>query len=272
MAKNHPPEPPYRWRPLGTKDIRQPAVGQVIAWRHMAWRVIESAMVPEIDWRSEDRETLEYYNLTARRKAVPWRIIVRPATITGDDPRDRDHDVHLSVRAGFGGFDAYPGTHYPICAQCHEPVPCREEMARKIGEKAEQDAARYEIPGVCPACSEPVTSRHKVMTFEDNLRVPFGPPVTFHVGRRECRHYAAKYEREMAEANPGHWLVLSCPGHVWRHADGPECSEGDDCRGLKVEHPHVNYCDSRCSRCRDFRESAEDRVKARNAAGDWTVW
>ena len=144
--------------------------------------------MPEIDWHEGDRERLALYREEVRPQHVPWRIVIRPVSVTADDPRSRDYDITLEMRPGrYKGFDVYPDGHYPACAQCREPVPCRDEMTRKLTEAAEKDAARYDIPGLCPACSEPVTSRHKVMTFEENLRVPLGPPVTFHVGRRDAR-------------------------------------------------------------------------------------
>lgn len=240
---------------------------------HRAWRVVASNPVPEVDWSEEDREALEIYRPETRADHAPWVTVLRPVEITADDPRSRDHDQHMSwpVRS-YGGFDVYENDHYPVCAQCGEPAPCREEMARTIGEAAEKDAARYEIGGVCPACQEIPTARHKVLTFEENLRVPFGPPVTFHVGRRQCRYLAAKYEREWADGAPGRRTELTCPGDAWRHVDGFDCSEGDDCRGIKTEHRHVQHCDSRCSRCRDAREAAQDAITRRNAAGDWTTW
>lgn len=270
MARKIPPEPPYRWRPLGTEYKHLPEPGDLIAWRHAAWRVTEVNRAPETDWPDGVRERMEYTRPEYRDRIIPRHVFVRPAKHkpNGDPVRDMNATVSLS---GGGSWDVYPSDHYPVCSECGEPLPCRAEMARQIGEKAEKDAARYEIPGVCPACQEIPTSRHKVMTFEENLRVPFGPPVTFHVGRRDCRYVAMKYEREYADHAPGYQTVLSCPGHIRRHADGPECTEGD-CRGLKAHHQHVYYCDDRCLRCRDYRAAQEDSVKARNAAGDWTTW
>ena len=273
MAKNIPPEPPYRWQPLGTQGRSRPPVGTFLAWRHAAWRVVEVKPVPEIEWNDEERGYLGRLKPQFAATRIPLMVVIRPARITADDPRSRDYDVHLRVAPqSFRAFDIYASDHYPVCSECGDPVPCREEMARTIGEKAEKDAARFEIGGVCPACQEIPTARHKVMTFEENLRVPFGPPVTFHVGRRACRWQAAEYEQRIAEMTPRYRTVLSCPGDVWKHVDGAECSEGDDCRGLKVQHGHVSGCDSRCLRCKDARAAQRDEITARNAAGDWTSW
>lgn len=273
MARHVPPEPPYRWWPLGTKGERKPAVGRIVAWRHMAWRVVESGPVPEVDWTQEDRDRLTGYKPAYRAKYEPWRIVMRPVTVTGDDPRDRDYDVHLRLGASYyAGFDTYPDEHYPVCAACGEPVPCREAKASEITEAASKKADRYSIPGVCPNCQEMITARQKAVTFDENLHVPFGPPVTFHAGRRECRYYAADYEEKWAQQAPGRVTTLSCPGDIWRHVDGPECTEGDDCRGLAARHRHRQSCDHRCLRCKDARAAGQDEVAARNARGDWTVW
>lgn len=273
MSKNVPPEPPYRWRPLGTTTERQPPAGRIVAWRHAAWRVIESTPVPEVDWTQEDRDRLSRYKPEFRSASQPWMIVVRPVLVTGDDPRDRDDDVHLRQPASYSdGMEVYPDEHYPVCARCGEPVPCRESKARELTDLAAKKADRYSIPGVCPHCEEMITARQKTVTFGENLYVPFGPPVTFHAGRRECLYYAADYEQKWAGLVPGRVTTLSCPGDVWEHADGEECTEGDDCRGLTVRHRHRQSCDHRCLRCKDARAAIEDGIAARNAAGDWTVW
>jgi hypothetical protein len=260
-----PDELPYAWRPLGTRRERQPAAGQIIAWRHAAWRVIESGAVPEIDWKNEDRERLSHYKPEYRLRNQPWRIIIRPVHITADDPRSRDHDVHLSLAAAsYGGFETYPTGHYPVCSRCSEPVPCREEMAASLSATASAKAARYEISGVCPSCDEPITARQKTITFDENMESIAGPPVTFHL-RRQCRWDAVKYEQRWAAADPDNRATtLSCPGHVQRHVGVIACSEDPLCPGAKLPHRRATACSS-CDRCREA-------IKAQNAAGDWTVW
>jgi hypothetical protein len=266
---------PYRWRPLGTREVMVPAVGQIIAWRHMAWRVIAVNIAPEVDWTDEDRRRLELYRPEARHEFLPRHFIVRPAGYvpSGDPVKDRRQEISLS-RRGYRGFSVYPSDHYPVCSQCREPVPCREEMAREIGETAAKDAGRYEIGGVCPSCQEIPTARHKVITFEVNLRVPLGPPVTFHAGRRSCRYDAAKYEQEIAKTDPGYVMQLNCPGarliHNYR-GNGDECSEGAACRGAKFPHPRSDYCNM-CQLCEDTMAGRETEISRRNAAGDWTTW
>jgi hypothetical protein len=264
-----PPPLPYRWYPLGTRNETRPSVGQIIAWRHAAWRVIESGPVPEVDWSDNDRKRLTHLRPEFVSRNIPWTIIVRPVRITADDPRSRDHDVHLGLPArSFTGIDAYPNEHYPVCSICGEPLPCREEMAREEAEKETRRADRYSMPGVCPACEEPVTARQKTVNFEENLRVPAGPPVTFH-RRGQCVGSAVRYEQEWAAADPDRRTTrLSCSGHIHHHLDGPECSQDPVCPGAKVPHRSAAWCHARsgaCARCKDA-------IAAKNAAEDWTVW
>jgi len=281
MAKNVPPEPPYRWHPLGTVSVNLPEPGQIIAWRHAAWRVVEVNRDPEADWPEEVRRRMAITKPEFRDSYIPRHVVVRPARFAsnGDPLRDKSATVHLAARSSFRSWDVYPSDHYPVCSECGEPAPCRTEMARTLGEKAEKDAARFEIAGACPACREIPTARHKVMTFAENLRIPLGPPVTFHVGRRECRREAVKYEQELAKSQPGYQLVLSCPGTAVQHPYDPydrhgglECSEGPACRGPKLPHAERIGCLPRCTRCQEVRDERDASVATRNAAGDWTTW
>lgn len=274
MARDIPPAPPYRWRPEGTQWDAELAVGSILPWRHAAWRVIDIRPIPEVDWDERDRQWMEGRRIRPGRTLdVPCAVIVRPVAVTGNDPRARDYDVHLHV-SPWHRLDVYPDEHYPVCAKCLEPMPCRERKVTEIAERAAKAADAHSVPGVCPACQEPITGRQRVMTFEENLLIPFGPPVTFHSGRRGCRDAARDYERRWADAAPGRKTTLSCRGHVWQHADGPECSEGAECAGIgrEIRHDRWGTCPPSCLRCRDARARAESEVEARNAAGDWTTW
>jgi hypothetical protein len=143
-------------------------------------------------------------------------------------------------------------------------------MARRTAEAEAKHADRYMMPGVCPACNEPITSRQKaIVTFDENIEIPGGPPVTFH-RRRGCLGGAIGYEKRWAKADPAtRRTALSCPGDICRHTDGTECSEGPLCPGDAVPHRSVTVChpsySGSCQRC-------ADGIRARNAAGDWTVW
>lgn len=266
-----PVEPPYRWYPVGTQSVPLPSLGQLIAWRHSVWRVVEINPVPEVDWTDAEGKRMAAYLPQFRTQYAPYHVIVRPVAITGDDPRARDRDVHLRRTAGGSrAFDVYPNEHYPVCSQCQEPVPCREEMARKGAEDGMRKMNRYAMSGVCPACEEPITSRQRALiTFDENLELPGGPPVTYHL-RQGCKGAAINYEKRWAAADPDHRrTTLSCPGKVCRHTDGIECSEDPMCPGHKLPHGSVTACNPAygggCERC-------ADGVKLRNMAGDWTVW
>jgi hypothetical protein len=277
VAKRMPPEPPYRWRPLGTEGAELPEPGQIIAWRHEAWRVLEVNRAPEADWPDGVRQRMEATRPEFRDGLIPRHVIIRPASFVPDaDPvRSRNATISLSSKSrSRWAWDVYPSEHYPVCARCGEPAPCREEMAREIGEKSEKDAARYEIGGVCPSCQEIPTARHKVITFEVNLRVPLGPPVTFHAGRQACRSDAAQYEREIAKSDPGYLMILNCPGRRLRHnygGCGSECSEGPSCKGDKFPHVSSEWCNM-CQICQDAMAGRETEISRRHASGDWTTW
>lgn len=273
VSKRIPPKPPYDWRPLGTDHVELPEVGQLIAWRHRAWRVVEINKAPREDWPENVVRRMELTRPEYRDSLIPRHVLVHPAGFrsNGDPVRDRNAIVSLS---GGRWWDVYPSDHYPVCSECGEPVPCRAEMARTLGERAEKDAAKYEIGGVCPSCQEIPTSRHKVITFDVNLRVPLGPPVTFHIGRRSCRSDAGRYEQEIAKADPAYLMVLNCPGarlvHNYR-GNGDECSEGPACRGERFPHPRSAYCNM-CQVCQDAMAGRETEISRRHAAGDWTTW
>lgn len=233
---------PYRWNPSGTNRAwTPPEVGSLIALEHAVWRVIEIRYVPEVDWTDLDRRR------AADRNAKPLVVALRPASLVGDDPKLRSRDVHLrgSTRSR---WDVYPGEHYPVCGKCAEPLPCREQMADRMVDAATARMDQYSTSGVCPACSEPITSRQKTITFADNTEIPGGPPVMFHA-RRGCRFSATQYEEKWAAADPEHRRVtMSCPGWITNHGDGTyECSREHDCPGLKARHQSFRRCD--CPGC-----------------------
>ncbi len=208
------------WFPLGTRNhYGEPEVGQLVAHDHQAWRVVE------IRTHRTDTER-------------PLRIRLRPARLA-------DHPDPVTAASGDQHFSAgrhvswhvFPDPqHYPVCACCGEPMPCREETGRRMAERAITTMTRHENPSVCPACSGPFTTRQKTITFDDNLEVPGGPPVTFHM-RGKCRGDALTYEKRWAAAQPGRRRQLSCDGDLTNHNDGTyECTAHDLCPGPAVPH------------------------------------
>lgn len=238
-----------RWYPDKARPtVLPPKVGDLIAWDHSAWRVIDVSPVPLDKWTDDDHRWVQQIKPAHRRAAEPVMVVVRPVAVTGDDPRSRDHDKHLRHRHGATWY-IYPDAHYPVCASCGDPTPCREMSAQRIAEGAMAHMSRYETAGVCPACREPVTSRQKSLTFSENLEVLGGPPVTFHVGRYGCRYSAAKYETRWVAADPNRRrATLSCLGHVTNHNDGTyDCTQLAECPGPVAHHP--SYATCRCPDC-----------------------
>lgn len=222
---------PYEWMPLGAKriyDTAKLAQGTLVAWEHAVWRVIEVN-------RQEDTD--EY----------AWAVVLRPAVL-GDDPRARDADQHLGARAGTCVWHTYLDGHYPLCATCHEPLPCRDQMAAKIAAASAARFERYTMAGICPACEEVVTSRQRSHTWPDNAVVPGGPPVTFHL-RGKCVGSARNYEDRWYALDPNaRRRVMSCAGAITNHNDGTyECSEYPACPGPHAWH--ASYARCRCPDC-----------------------
>lgn len=234
---------PYRWYPSGTRiTYDNPAPGTLIAWNHAAWRIISVERRPEDLWSEESREQVREYG----DRYSPYAVVLRPVDAS-DDPKDWGRDEHVESRHSL--WHVYDDEHYPVCAKCLEPVPCREEMAEREAAKASAHMSRYETPGTCPACEEPVTVRQRSMTFPDNMEIPGGPAVTFHVGRYGCRRSAGDYEKRWIEADPTRGRpTLSCEGHVINHNDSTyECTMMADCSGPAADHQSLSTC--RCLDC-----------------------
>ena len=236
---------PYRWHPCGAKVTRdRPAVGALWPHEHRVYRVVQTQEIPEELWDARASQYLEALAPEWRRKLNPFRMVVRPVeTPTTGDPRDRDADLVVGVQPWVSTLAFYPDEHYPICATCYEPLPCREQMAEVVAAGSARRMGRYETPGICPSCAEPVTARQESRTFADNLEVIGGPPVTFHL-RRKCRGSAVQYETRWVAEDPDHRrAVWTCTGRVLNHNDGTyECSAGNRCSGPRAGHSAYTCC------------------------------
>lgn len=232
------------WWPVGAHlRYQRPAVGTLVAWDFGVWRVVAVTDVEQVDFTDRERDGLAVYTSPGlRERYAPYHVVLRPVGVTGDDPRARDEDQHLRA-SGHASWPVYDDEHYPVCAQCGGPVPCRWTEAQRAGENALKRMSRYEMAGVCPACEEPVTKRQKSLTWPDNVELPGGPPVTFHL-RAKCWGTAQDYERRwVAEAPEQRRAVLSCRGHVITHGDGTyECSEMVECPGPQAGHRAYSTC------------------------------
>jgi len=229
---------PYEWFPLAAERIyRPPEVGNVLAIDHQAYEVIEVHEVDRADWTDHDVRYVDKL-----RYPPPYAVDTR--ALTG--PRK---GATFSFRMPSGvPLRAYPDRHIPVCLDCGDVLPCREQMAATVSAASAKRVSRYETAGVCPACSEPVTQRQKSLTWEDNAVIPGGPPVTFHT-RLSCAFSAREYEKKWVAADPERRrTLLSCTGHVTNHNDGTyECTEHDACPGPSAYHPSWTVC--RCVGC-----------------------
>lgn len=233
---------PYRWRPDGTRELA-PELGNLVGLWHEVWRVVAVDLIPAEDWDDDVRRALENMRPEYAEAYVPRMVRLGPWQEHIDPKLDRDGHLGIRVRGGYRAatLPTYPGPHWPMCATCHEPTPCRETVTEGITEQAADRAARYETPGACPACGEVVTQRQRSITWETNTMVPLGPPVTFHL-RRDCRWHAARYERAVA-AETGQPTTLSCTGRITNHGDGTySCSSDSDCPGARAEHQGYTVC------------------------------
>lgn len=225
------------WFPLGARSVYGcPQVGDIVALNHQAWQVVEITDLPAESWRDADR---------LAKPGLQKAVRLRPTRLAGhpDPVKAAAEDVHYGA-LHVSPWDVYPDReHYPVCACCGEPMPCRAEVGRKMAEHAVSEMGRYETAGVCPACDEVVTARQKSLTFPDNLAVLGGPPVTFHI-RGRCHYAAMKYEQRWVAADPGRRrTTLSCGGHLTNHNDGTfDCTELGDCPGPAAHHTSYGMC------------------------------
>jgi hypothetical protein len=224
-----------RWEPSDARPQHTtPTPGQLVGWDHAVWRVIKVKPYPQDRWTDEHRE----YVVRFGESYAPVHVWLRPAQHDSADPVEaRRYDRSVSAVGGRTTWYVYRTEHYPVCVRCQEPLPCREMWSEAVARHAIAELRDFEVAGVCPACSEPVSARQRSITFSDNLMIPGGPPVTFHV-RSRCRWQAMRYEDRWVAADPERRrTTLSCPGFYTAHNDGTyDCSEFGECRGTQAEH------------------------------------
>ncbi len=230
---------PYRWHPSGTRSTHTLEPGMLLPLEHKVWQVMEVRPVPQ----SELTE--------AELRAIGWKqpMYVRirePGPMSVDPVANRRNNRHIKWNGSM--VHVYPNAHYPICNECHEPRPCRDQMAEQVSGEAAKRMTRYELAGVCPACEEPVTARQLSKTWAENVEIIGGPPVTFHM-RGGCHSAAVNYEKRwQAEAPDDRRCLLSCKGHVTNHGDGTyQCTEMAECPGPTADHPGYQTC--QCPEC-----------------------
>jgi hypothetical protein len=187
-----------------------------------------------------------------RARMMPYSISLRRVHGKKHPRENSAKDVGLRVPAGsHGPFAVYKDGRVPLCS-CHgEPWPCleAEQQAYAEQELAVAERAMRVMPGCCPACEEPVTSRQKSITFGGpNVVNPLAEGPTFHL-RRKCRGSAARYEEKWVTAEPGRprsLLTLTCVGHLIVHHDGTgQCvsrNDGSECPTIYARHPSYSAC------------------------------
>lgn len=223
------------WRPYGARTIwSRPEPGSLVATRRAVFRIIEYRPYHADQWTADDHERVRQYG----PEAAPYHIVLRPAHITSDDPRARDHDKSYTIRSSHYRWHVYSDEHFPVCATCGDPMPCREQTASEETAAELKHMTRFETPGVCPACREPITARQKFRMFEENVIVPLGSPVTFHT-RGSCYRELMDYEDKWVAADPAHRRSSRppvCDGTAIIHVGTGtyECRAGDACPGRRV--------------------------------------
>ncbi|MCM3884147.1 hypothetical protein [Frankia sp. R82] len=94
--------------------------------------------------------------------------------------------------------------HHAICGSCGEIYPCTEVEAAKQASREMVNVEKLMSipPGACWHCQQPISQRQQSVTFPgDNLLLPGGPPVAFHLRRSGgCGDAAAGYETRWREA------------------------------------------------------------------------
>jgi hypothetical protein len=187
------------WKPHGATPARASVeAGVLLAWRHQAWRVLGVHDQPRERWTRIDVEMVDEFGSAAAPQIAHLRLINDSCT----DPAYRDGDQLLRWWPGRVIWWIYPDRHYPVCAVCGEPQPCREIEAERLAVDEFHRAARYERPDTCPECEEPVTAFHRPIQFARNIVWPGGPAVQFHGTRQACRRAAEKYGQRLTELVP----------------------------------------------------------------------
>lgn len=234
------------WRPDHTTNTAErPTVGDTVAHARAAWIVTH---VADAEPTPEENDRLAVYTPAGRTARSPYRVTLHRV----HGPRHPRENVvgDIAVRVGIHRYSVlprYPRGRVPLCACCAHPWPCleadQERQAKREMEDAERELAV--LPGCCPECGEPVTSRQRGITFDGpNVRNPLADSPTFHL-RRQCRSGAEGYEDAWVAADPTRkrsLLTLRCDGTVLTHWDGSGECDQVDCPSVYARHRHAAAC------------------------------
>lgn len=274
------------WYPLrATLQWRLPDPGQLLAWDHAVWRVLDVLDRAQADWTDD---TLTAWQEQGMPDPATWDqrpVSVGLEWVGGKRPEAMrgDRGTLLSRGGRLTTWHVYDSGRWPQCSCCGEPMPCQAELQDRVADAAmaRLDRMQAHLPGHCWGCGEPVTRRQQAVVYAGmNLDLPGGPVVVFHT-RRACAVVAMQYEERWLRAEPGQERerILTwprCPGVLVVHQDGTsECYGGlDTCLGART-HDHGNrtacYAQSRgcgreCGREGHPGCTATDRVPRRQRA------
>lgn len=209
---------PYVWSANGTTLGGVPEVGDLFPMEHAVYEMLE----------------------VGEPKVTPDGQTVYQVVYALRGNTDPDETLRGMV---FPAWTKYPDKHYPVCADCGEPTPCKERTVEKLATRAIATAERYSTEGVCPSCQEVVATNQLAMHYPDNVVIPFGPPLTFH-WRSQCRAAVLDYDLHWARVM-GRRPILSCPGVAMWHRDHYECTLGAECAGAWAAHAGHVVCSCR---------------------------
>lgn len=226
----------------------RPVLGDVVAYDRRAWEV---AHVSDADPTPDEEDRLALYVPPWREEMRPYRVTLRRVHGSPHERENSRQEIGLRIPvAAYDPLPVYQDARVPLCS-CHsEPWPCQEADQQHEAEAAMAKVEREMrlLPGCCPACEEPVTSRQKSITFGGpNVRNPFAEGPTFHL-RRKCYGSAASYEDAWVADEPGRprsLLTLACAGTVIVHEDGTgECfgAAESDCPSIYAKHRGYSAC------------------------------
>lgn len=233
------------WRPAITEKShygRKPPVGEVIGWDGSAYRVLRVDEVIPGDWSERSRQQWLDSRMPDPWTSAPFRVIV------ADHPKPGREKMMLVEPWHFPVWHVLP-EHYAVCAVCGDLAPCRghreTEVAKAASERVEKDMAV--LPGFCPACNEPITSRQATHIFPGpNLLNPLAEDIVRYHARQKCRGGAVRYENLWVNADPARQrtlLTLRCEGTITVHGDGSaECHGAQDCPHIYAQHRAMTAC------------------------------
>jgi len=193
------------WTPLESHfstEIGKIPIGSLIAFDYRPYRLTEVRDRAFDLWPAEIQA--EYAQMGGTDPDTWW---ARVQTIRlQPDGRHEAKGLHRLVRAHYR-LHVLP-EHYAVCHRCGDLPPCREAVVdRQVAEATKvMDQAMALRPGDCHACGEPVTGRHKAISFPGpNLIRPDLPngTVVFHGRHGECGNSAYRYDERWAAAEPG---------------------------------------------------------------------